>query len=126
MRIMLSALALALCACSAPNHDPGAPADSAIATPSRGSDGNAPARARAPASGPETSSSPVAAAAAPDPVKPFPAGLSGELLFQSDREGPTRLYVLDLSTGGVRRVGAAGDWVDEEPRWSNDGRRIAF
>jgi TolB protein len=68
----------------------------------------------------------VAAAAAPDPVKPFPTGFGGELLFQSDREGPTRLYVLDLSTGGVRRVGAAGDWFDEEPRWSNDGQRIAF
>jgi TolB protein len=68
----------------------------------------------------------VAAAAAPDPVKPFPAGFGGELLFQSDREGPTRLYVLDLSTGAVRRVGAAGDWFDEEPRWSNDGQRIAF
>lgn len=59
-------------------------------------------------------------------VKPFPAGLKGELLFQSDREGPTRLFVLDLATGSVRRVGTTGDWLDEEPRWSPDGRRIAF
>jgi Tol biopolymer transport system component len=59
-------------------------------------------------------------------VKPFPSGLKGELLFQSDREGPTRMFVLNLATGAVRRVGAAGDWKDEEPRWSNDGRRIAF
>jgi TolB protein len=59
-------------------------------------------------------------------VKPFPPGLKGELLFQSDREGPTRLFVLDLASGAVRRVGAAGDWKDEEPRWSNDGRQIAF
>jgi Tol biopolymer transport system component len=59
-------------------------------------------------------------------VKPFPQGLDGELLFQSDREGPTRMFVLNLSTGAVRRVGAAGDWRDEEPRWSHDGQRIAF
>jgi Tol biopolymer transport system component len=59
-------------------------------------------------------------------VKPFPQGLRGELLFQSDREGPTRLFVLDLATAAVRRVGSAGDWLDEEPRWSLDGKRIAF
>jgi TolB protein len=59
-------------------------------------------------------------------VKPFPSGLTGELLFQSDREGPTRLFVLNLSTAAVRRVGTAGNWLDEEPRWSPDGRRIAF
>jgi TolB protein len=59
-------------------------------------------------------------------VKPFPKGLQGELLFQSDREGPTRLFIIELATGNVRRVGGAGDWLDEEPRWSPDGRRIAF
>lgn len=61
-----------------------------------------------------------------DPVRPFPQGLGGELLFQSDREGPTRLYILNLATATIRRVGSPGDWLDEEPRWSNDGRRIAF
>ena len=59
-------------------------------------------------------------------VTPFPKGLSGELLFQSDREGPKRLFVLDLTTGTVRRVGSIGDWFDEEPSWSPDGKRIAF
>jgi Tol biopolymer transport system component len=56
----------------------------------------------------------------------IPKGLRGELLFQSDREGPTRLFVLDLATVATRRVGATGDWFDEEPRWSPDGRQIAF
>lgn len=62
----------------------------------------------------------------PQPVRPFPPGLTGELLFQSDREGAMRLYVLDLSTGTVRRTGSPGEWYDEEPDWSPDGRRIAF
>jgi TolB protein len=64
--------------------------------------------------------------AVPQSIQPFPKGLSGELVFQSDREGLTRLYVLDLATAAVRRVGSAGDWFDEEPRWSPDGQRIAF
>jgi TolB protein len=59
-------------------------------------------------------------------VSPFPKGFSGELLFFSDREGPTRLFVLNLATGVTRRVGSAGDWADEEGRWSPDGKRIAF
>jgi Tol biopolymer transport system component len=62
----------------------------------------------------------------PQSVKPFPQGLKGELLFQSDREGPPRLFILNLTTGAVRRVGTPGDWTDEEPRWSPDGQRIAF
>jgi TolB protein len=74
----------------------------------------------------EPGSAAAVALVAPQPVRPFPKGMRGELLFQSDREGPTRLYVLDLATAAVRRVGSAGDWLDEEPRWSPDGKRIAF
>ena len=59
-------------------------------------------------------------------VTPFPKGFGGELLFFSDREGPTRLFVLNLTSGATRRVGSAGDWADEEGRWSPDGKRIAF
>jgi Tol biopolymer transport system component len=70
--------------------------------------------------------SPTTAADVPEVVRPFPQGLRGELLFQSDREGPTRLYIVSLANGAVRRVGTAGDWLDEEPRWSHDGGRIAF
>ena len=50
----------------------------------------------------------------------------GEILFQSDREGPTRLFILDVAKKAQRRVGTAGNWLDEEPAWSHDGRRIAF
>jgi Tol biopolymer transport system component len=95
---LIVAIVLSLAACAAPNAEPGATDTGGL---------------------PST-------ADLPEPVRPFPAGLSGELLFQSDREGPTRLYVLALSTGTVRRLGTAGDWLDEEPRWSHDGRRIAF
>jgi len=47
-------------------------------------------------------------------------------VFQSDREGPARVFVLDVATRAVRRVGPAGDWFDEDPSWSPDGSRIAF
>ena len=47
-------------------------------------------------------------------------------MFQSDREGPNRLFVVDVATRAVKRVGTAGDWHDEEPQWSPDGARIAF
>jgi Tol biopolymer transport system component len=62
----------------------------------------------------------------PQAVRPFPSGLSGEIVFQSDRDGQTRVYAVDLSAGTVRRVGPAGNWSDEEPQWSPDGHRIAF
>jgi TolB protein len=65
-------------------------------------------------------------ASLPRAVTPFPKGLSGELVFQSDRDGATRIYALDLASGTVRQVGPTGDWFDEEPQWSPDGRRIAF
>ena len=51
---------------------------------------------------------------------------TGELIFQSDREGPTRMFIVDVATSVQRRVGNAGDWIDELPEWSHDGRRIAF
>lgn len=53
-------------------------------------------------------------------------GPTGQIVFQSDREGPARLFVIDAATRALRRVGDAGGWHDEEPQWSPDGGRIAF
>jgi TolB protein len=100
MRILVIAGLLAA-ACASPNAEPGPPPAAATDAPMEAID-------------------------LPEAVRPFPTGLRGELLFQSDREGPTRMYVIALDSGTVRRVGTAGDWLDEEPRWSHDGRRIAF
>ena len=72
------------------------------------------------------------AAAQPMAVSPFPRDLSGTIAFQSDARsasnptGRVRLYTIDLSTGRVTPLGAGGDWNDEQPRWSPDGRRVAF
>jgi Tol biopolymer transport system component len=69
---------------------------------------------------------------APDGVLPevaaraAAAAPAGEILFQSDREGPTRLFLIDLQTRTQRRIGAAGAWADEDPEWSPDGSRIAL
>ena len=54
------------------------------------------------------------------------SGLTGEIVFQSDREGPTRIFILDVARKQQRRVGPVGNWLDEEPAWSHDGRKIAF
>lgn len=62
----------------------------------------------------------------PAAVRPFPAGLSGTLAFESDREGRTKIYALDLATGRVRRLTQGPLWHDGHPVWSPDGRRIAF
>ena len=72
------------------------------------------------------------AVAQPTPVSPFPRGLSGTLAFQSDKvtltnpNGRARLFTIDLASGLVAPLGTGGDWDDEQPRWSPDGRRVAF
>ena len=72
------------------------------------------------------------AGAQPTAVSPFPRGLSGTLAFQSDKvtttnpNGRVRLYTIDLATGAVAALGTGGNWDDEQPRWSPDGRRVAF
>ena len=72
------------------------------------------------------------APAIPQAVAPFPKGLTGTLVFQSDIAGPdnpqgrTRIYTLDLATGSVAPITRGRDHRDENPRWSPDGTRIAF
>ena len=74
----------------------------------------------------------TATGAQPAAVAPFPQGMSGTIAFQSDARsaanpnGRIKIYTLDLSAGRVTALTAAGEWNDEQPRWSPDGQRIAF
>lgn len=47
----------------------------------------------------------------------------GRIVFQSDLDGDNEIYL--LTREGVRRL-TDNTWSDEFPRWSPDGRRIAF
>lgn len=72
------------------------------------------------------------AGAQPAAVSPFPRGFEGTLAFQSDVSTPAnpngrnKIYTIDLASGRVTTLTREGDWNDEQPRWSPDGRRIAF
>lgn len=74
----------------------------------------------------------TSAVAQPQAVSPFPRGLTGTLVFQSDARsagnpnGRVKIYTIDLATGAIAPLTRDGDWDDEEPRWSPDGSRIAF
>lgn len=80
------------------------------------------------------SSGPLAAQApaVPRVATPFPAGLTGTLVFQSDLAGPdnpqgrTRIYTMNLATGATAAITRGRDHRDESPRWSPDGSRVAF
>ena len=70
--------------------------------------------------------------AAPKAVSPFPSGLSGTLVFQSDLrsadnpDSRNHLFTIDLATGGIRQLSSGRNHHDSNPRWSPDGKRIAF
>ncbi len=66
------------------------------------------------------------AAPGPDLVRPFPTGLGGELVFQSDRGGQTELYRLDLAAGRLTPLAPHPAARDEGARWSPDGTQIVF
>jgi len=68
----------------------------------------------------------------PAAVKPFPAGLGGTLVFQSDLRAPdnpdsrSHIFSIDLASGSIRQLSSGRNHHDMSPRWSPDGRRIAF
>jgi TolB protein len=68
----------------------------------------------------------------PSAVTPFPSGLSGTLVYQSDVGGPdnpqhrSHIYTLDLRTGVSTALTRGANHRDEVPKWSPDGKRIAF
>jgi Tol biopolymer transport system component len=64
--------------------------------------------------------------AVPDTARPFPHGLAGTLVFQSDREGRPAIYTMILGSGQVRRLSGSPQWTEEYPRWSPDGGRVVF
>jgi TolB protein len=62
----------------------------------------------------------------PRPVAPFPAGLAGTLVFESDVAGRPGIYTLDLNRGTVSRLTGDGTATERTPRWSPDGRQVVF
>src|SRR5262245_36351102 len=72
------------------------------------------------------------APASPSVFKPFPTGLSGTLVFQSDRpaadnpESRSHLFTIDLATGSIRQLTSGRNHHDAGARWSPDGTRLAF
>lgn len=59
-------------------------------------------------------------------VTPFPAGLTGTMVFESDIAGRPGLYTLDLAKGVVARLTGDSNVSEHTARWSPDGRQVVF
>ena len=65
-------------------------------------------------------------------ANPVPAGLTGTLVFMSDRpasDNPDRrnhIFALDLPSGRISQLTSGKNHHDQHPKWSPDGRRISF
>jgi TolB protein len=70
--------------------------------------------------------------AVPSTAQPFPSGLGGTLVFQSDRrgadnpDGRNHIFTLDLASGRVTQLTSGRNHHDQHPKWSPDGKRISF
>ena len=65
---------------------------------------------------------PAQTATQPGTMRPETA-FSGRILFQSDLDGDNEIYV--LTAGGLTKL-TDNAWDDRYPRWSPEGKRIAF
>ena len=70
--------------------------------------------------------------AVPSPAAPFPTGLTGTIVFHSDRRAPdnpdgrNHIFALNLATGLVSQLTSGRSHHDQHPKWSPDGKRISF
>ena len=68
----------------------------------------------------------------PAVAQPFPAGLAGTIVFQSDLraadnpDGRNHLFTIDLATRKITQLTSGRNHHDQHPKWSPDGRRISF